>query len=250
MKGLAGARPRTGKRGKAGRMIVGVDAAGRLCYRCRELCSMTAGDSPAHSSRTAGEVLAMRNATRTGWRWRALLGGTLVSVVLGGCESMNNTDKGVLAGGGLGAVAGALAGGPRHAGAGALAGGVIGAVAGGLTGAAIDHSEKKQAAREAALRTPPLSLEDVVKLTSSGASDEVIINQIRSTGSVYQLAAEHIIWLQNNGVREPVIREMQATAARPPRVVYTAQPVYVVQPAPPPPPVGVGLGVTWVGGRR
>jgi outer membrane lipoprotein SlyB len=186
----------------------------------------------------------MGNATRIGWKWRALLGSTLVSVVVGGgCQSMNNTDKGVLAGGGLGAVAGALAAGPRHAGVGALAGGAIGAVAGGLTGAAIDNSEKKAAARDAALRNPPLTLEDVVKLTSSGASDDVIITQIRSTVSVYHLAAEHIIWLQNNGVREPVIREMQATALRP------VQPVYVVQPAPPP-PVGVGVGVTWVGGRR
>jgi outer membrane lipoprotein SlyB len=243
-----------GKRGKAGRLMIAVDDTGRLCYRFRDICSIRAGTAPANSSREAGEVVVMTNATRTGWKWRALLGSTLVSVVLGGgCESMNNTDKGVLAGGGLGAVAGALAGGPRHAGAGALVGGAIGAVAGGLTGHAIDNSEKKAAAREAALRNPPLSLEDVAKLTASGASDEVIINQIRSTGSVYHLAAEHIIWLQNNGVREPVIKEMQATAARPPRVVYTAvpaQPVYVVEPAPPPPPVGVGVGVTWVGGRR
>jgi hypothetical protein len=160
---------------------------------------------------------------------------------------MSNTDKGVLAGGGLGAAAGALAGGPRHAGVGALAGGVIGAVAGGLTGAAIDNSEKKAAAREAALRNPPLSLEDVVRLTQSGASDEVIINQIRNTGSVYYLGADHLVWLQNNGVREPVITEMQATARRP-RAVYVpapvVQPVYVVEPAPPPPVVGIGIGVS------
>jgi hypothetical protein len=196
----------------------------------------------------------MRNATWMRWRFRVLLGGLVLPVMLGnGCQSMSNTDKGVLAGGGLGAAAGALAAGPRHAGAGALVGGAIGAVAGGLTGAAIDNSEKKAAARQAALLNPPLSLEDIVKLTSSGASDDVIITQIRTTGSVYHLGADHILWLQNNGVREPVIREMQATAYRPVRAVYTAvpaQPVYVVEPAPPPPPVGIGVGVTYVGGRR
>jgi hypothetical protein len=165
---------------------------------------------------------------------------------------MNNTETGALAGGGLGAVVGALAGGPRHAGVGALIGAGAGAAAGALTGAAVDKSERKAAERAAALRNPPLSLEDVARLTASGASDDIIIGQIRSTGSVYFLTAEQIIWLQNNGVRDPIIREMQATATRP-RRVYTAvpvQPVYVVDPYPPPPPVGFGVGVTYVGGRR
>jgi hypothetical protein len=194
----------------------------------------------------------MKNATRRRWRLRVLLGSSLVAVaVSNGCQSMNNTDKGLLAGGGIGAAAGALAGGPRHAGAGALIGGVLGATAGGLTGAAIDNSEKKAAARQAALQNPPLRLEDVVRLTGSGASDDVIITQIRNTGSVYYLTADQIVWLQTNGVHEPVIREMQATAQRP-RPVYVApvQPVYVVEPPPPPPPVGIGVGVTYVGGRR
>jgi hypothetical protein len=165
---------------------------------------------------------------------------------------MNNTETGALAGGGLGALVGALAGGPRHAGVGALIGAGAGAAAGALTGAAVDKSERKAAERAAALQNPPLSLEDVARLTASGASDDIIIGQIRSTGSVYFLTAEQIIWLQNSGVRDPIIREMQATATRP-RRVYTAvpvQPVYVVDPYPPPPPVGIGVGVTYVGGRR
>ncbi len=196
----------------------------------------------------------MRYTARTGWKWRVLLGGALLPAAFGsGCESMSNTDKGVLTGGALGAGVGALAGGPRHAGAGALIGAGVGAVAGALTGSAMDKSQKRAEERAAALRNPTLSLEDVARLTGSGASDDVIINQIRTTGSVYYgLSAEQIIWLQSNGVREPVIREMQATVTRP-RSVYTAvpvQPVYVVDPYPPPPPVGVGVGVTYVGGRR
>jgi osmotically inducible lipoprotein OsmB len=193
----------------------------------------------------------MRNAIRASWRWRVLLGGALLPAVFGsGCQSMSNTETGALAGGGIGAAAGALAAGPRHAGIGALVGAGIGAAAGALTGKAVDNSEKKAAAREAALRA--ISLEDIARLTASGTSDEVIINQIRASGTIYSLTAEQLIWLQNNGVREPVIREMQATATRP-RRVYTAvpvQPVYVVDPYPPPPPVGVGVGVTYVGGRH
>ena len=193
----------------------------------------------------------MRNATRRNGRLRILLSSALLPIVLGsGCQSMNNTDSGLLAGGGLGALAGALIAGPRHALTEALAGGAIGAAAGGLTGAAADRSEQRAAqaaaAQQAALHNPPLSLEDIVKLTASGASDEVIITQIRTSGSVYYLNADHIVWLQNNGVRQTIIQEMQATASRVPQRVYTAvpvQPVYVVQPAPPPP---VGVGVTFV----
>jgi hypothetical protein len=64
---------------------------------------------------------------------------------------------------------------------------------------------------------------------------------------VYHLTAQDLMNLTNQGVRQPVIREMQATAARCGRHVYHAvpvQPVYVVEPAPPAP--AVGFGVTYV----
>ncbi len=193
----------------------------------------------------------MTHTTGKSWRWRILLGGALLPMALGsGCQSMNNTESGALAGGGIGAVLGALIAGPRHALAGALIGGGAGAATGALAGNSADKAEQRAAARAAALRTPPLSLEDVARLTGSGASDDVIIGQIRASGSIYLLTAEQLIWLQNSGVREPVIREMQATATRP-RQIYTAvpvQPVYVADPGPP--PVGVGVGVTYVGGFR
>jgi hypothetical protein len=165
---------------------------------------------------------------------------------------MSNTDGGILAGGGLGAAAGALVGGQRgHAGTGALVGGALGAVAGGITGSAIDRSERRatQAAQAAAVaQQPPLAVADVIRLTQSGLSDDVIINQIRTTGSRYNLSADDLTALYSAGVREAVIREMQATASRPVRYVQpvaVAQPV-VVYPVEPPPPVGVGFGVTYV----
>jgi hypothetical protein len=156
---------------------------------------------------------------------------------------MSNTDRGVLGGGALGAVTGTIIGAATgHPGAGAAIGAGAGAVAGGLTGAAVDHSERKQAAAAAARRCPPLSLQEVVQLTQSGTSDAIIIDQIRGSGQVYHLTAQDIIWLQNQGVREPVIHEMQATAWQSPRQVYTSAPVvYEVVPAAPP-PVAVGVG--------
>jgi hypothetical protein len=182
-------------------------------------------------------------------KWRLLLGGALL-VLGGGCQSMSNTDKGVLAGGGIGAATGTLIGSAtHHTGAGAVLGTAIGAITGGLFGSAIDNSERKQAAANAAAvaaanQPPPLSLEDVQKLSANGTSDGVIINQIQASGSVYRLTADQILWLQNYGVHEPVIREMQATANRAPRAVYTATPVYqpvYVYEAAPPPVVGVGF---------
>jgi hypothetical protein len=151
---------------------------------------------------------------------------------------MSNTDRGVLGGGaigtGVGAAIGSLTG---HTGAGAAIGAITGAVGGGLIGNAADERERKeQAARIAAANAhPPLSLEEIANLTQQHVSDEIIITQIRTTGSVYNLTAEQIVWLRQVGVSERVIQEMQLTAQYP-------QPVYVVDPPPPPVHVGVGFG--------
>jgi hypothetical protein len=185
-------------------------------------------------------------------RW-ALFAAALLPGLLGGggCQNMTNTDRGLLTGGALGATAGAIVGGiTRHPVAGALVGGALGATAGGITGAAVDNAEHKQKVQAAAAAAVArqLSLPDVVKLTASGLSDAIIINEIRTTGSVFQLSADDVVWLQNQGVREPIIAEMQATATRP-RVVYAAAPAPAVSYAePPPPPVGVGVGIG-IGGR-
>jgi hypothetical protein len=177
-------------------------------------------------------------------RWLALLAPVML---LNGCESMSNTDKGVLAGGALGAGTGAIIGSAtRHTGAGAVIGTAVGAVAGGLTGHAIDESEKKQQAALAAAQTAhgPVSIGDVIQLTHQHVGDDIIINQIRTTGTVFNLTVDDITVLKQNGVSDPVVREMQATAYRYPRRVYrevpAVQPVIVEQ-APPPPVVGVGI---------
>jgi hypothetical protein len=204
-------------------------------------------------------IVAVRR--NIGQKSRRLLPVLLVLVLLAsGCASMSNTDKGVLAGGGIGAGTGALIGSATgNTGIGAAAGGVIGAISGGLIGSGIDESERKAEARLAAATAPPppqpLGLTDVVQMSHQHISDEIIIVQIRTTGSIYHLSPQDIVWLKQNGVSDPVICEMQATATRAPRRVYTAAPVYpatVYQPVyvvPGPPPPRVGFGVGYYGGR-
>jgi outer membrane lipoprotein SlyB len=174
-----------------------------------------------------------------------------------GCSTMSNTETGAGVGGLIGAGTGAAIGSATgHTGAGALIGAGVGALSGGLVGHAVDESEKKTAAQIAAATPPPqkpLGIIDVVQLVQSHVSDDVIINMIRSTGSVFYLSSNDTIYLKQQGVDDVVITEMLATANRYPRriytatPVYTADPVYVVEPPPPPVRVGIGFGYTHYG---
>jgi hypothetical protein len=176
-----------------------------------------------------------------GWFRKYALGGTLVSVLLAtGCDTAAGT--GALAGGALGTGIGALAGG-RNSGTAALAGGLIGAAAGGIGGALVDANKEKKAeqtaAAQVAARAP--SLEDLVRMTQSGVADGQIIDQIRTSGGVYHLTSDQLIYLNQNGVHQAVITELQATAYRTPRRIYVDQP-------PPPPVVFVDPGPPVIGG--
>ena len=177
---------------------------------------------------------------------RLISGIVFPTLLLCGCSTMSNTDKGVLEGGAIGAGTGALIGSATgHAGAGAVIGGAVGAVSGGLVGNAIDKSEQRQAAMVAASNPPPrmLGITDVASMAQARVADGLIISQIRTTGSVFRLSANDIVWLKSAGVSDAVIQEMQATAYRYPQRVYTPVPVYpqpvYVEPA----PVAVGVGI-------
>ncbi len=182
-----------------------------------------------------------------------------------GCSTMSNTATGAGIGGalgaGLGTVVGAATGNPRT---GAVAGGLIGAGTGAAIGASEDAKEREQArvaqaqatanqAAAARMMTP----EDVVKLANSQppVGDDVIISQIRSTGSTFQLDAAWITWLKQNNVSDRVIDAMinarpRMAIVRGPRTVVVEEPspvvVYERWPRPyyyypPPPPVGFGV---------
>jgi hypothetical protein len=188
-------------------------------------------------------------------KWKALFTSAALSVVLSstGCTSPpSHTEEGVVDGAILGGIFGTLIGiVTRHPAIGLAAGAAGGAAIGGVAGASADHAEAKQAeavqqAVVAQQRTWP-TLQDIAQMTANGTPDGVIINQIRTTGAIYQLDTNALNYLQAMHVSIAVITEMQATATRAqPGVVAVPPPGVVVQPGPvyvaPAPVVGVGWG--------
>jgi uncharacterized membrane protein len=177
-------------------------------------------------------------------RSRYLVGLLLLSNV--GCSGMNNTESGALGGGliggGIGALAGAACGRP-------LAGAAIGGAVGAGTGALIGHDEDKREDRAkqvaAAYAAQMMTLTDVVKMTQDHVSDDLIINQMNSTYSNFNLRPDEITYLKQQGVSDRVIMAMQMRRYPPPGYVYRGVApagVVVVEPAPPPVAVGVGFG--------
>jgi hypothetical protein len=173
---------------------------------------------------------------------RVLRAGVLAGLLAGGlssagCSSMNNTEKGAGIGGALGTAAGlgigAATGNPRT---GAVIGGLAGAGTGALIGNQADKEERRErdiqhatAVATAQAQQQRMGLFDVVDLTRKGHDDQVIINQIRATGSTFQLTASDLDHLKNEGVSSRVITEMQA--ARPVSPLATrvvSQPTVVV----------------------
>ena len=132
----------------------------------------------------------------------------LIVLILGSCST--NTGTGVLAGGAIGAGAGGIAGGGR----GALIGGAAGVIAGGLIGAALDEQDR-QVMQKTSPRTvdrmdreEPLTINDVIKLSQGGVSDDTIIRYMREATTTYQLSQAQIRRLQDAGVSQRVINYM------------------------------------------
>jgi len=185
------------------------------------------------------------------------------TAVLTGCQypngEANNTGTGALTGGAIGAASGAVIGG-RNPAAGALVGGAIGAVAGGVIGNSMDQRQRDYLRTQAPQtyarvdQGQPLTVEDVKALARAGISEDVIINQIRSSHTVYHLSAADIIDLRDSGVTDKVVNFMINTpnsqggnSAVPPQSAVVAMP-------PPPAPVETmvvapGLGYVWIDGE-
>ena len=184
-------------------------------------------------------------------------------VVLTGCQhpngEPNNTASGALIGGAAGALTGAAIGGPHNAGPDALFGAAAGALAGSLIGNAIDQ-QQAAALRAQAPQTyvrvqegQPLSVADVKALAAAKVGDDVVINQIRNSRTVFHLSSADIIDLHDSGVSDNVINFMINT----PHLIvndsnYQTGPV--VAQAPPPPltqtvVVAPGPGYVWIGGE-
>ncbi len=154
-----------------------------------------------------------------------------------------NQQRGATFGGIAGAIAGGLIGDHNdEAGAGAAIGGVVGAVAGGILGNAADkeaaleqqraayyQSQQQQyaAQQRAAVQQSAVTLQDVVSMSRSGLSDQVIINQVRQRGYLGKLVVADIIALHQQGVSENVITALQTVG--PP---HAPAPVTVARPTP------------------
>ncbi len=134
---------------------------------------------------------------------------TFLACILCSCETKTGT--GALAGAGVGALAGGLIGGNAT---GALIGAGVGALAGGLVGAALDEQDRKIMQQNSPQTLQKidskeqLSTNDIEAMSRNGLSDDVIINQIKHTDSVFHLTAEQIIELKQAGVSEKVIQSM------------------------------------------
>lgn len=196
---------------------------------------------------------------------RFVVPAVLAALALGssGCSSMSGTAAGAGIGGALGTGAGlalgAATGNPRT---GAIAGGLIGAGVGAAAGHSSDQVKQARAEdRQAAVAIAQaqgqgkMAMIDVVRMVQAGHSDQVIINQIRSTGSTFQLTASELDYMKSNNVPDTVIVAMQnarpVAVVTPPRrvvvhepttVIYEPAPVYV---APRPVYIGGGYHHTW-----
>ncbi len=155
--------------------------------------------------------------------------GLLPLMLASGCQNMNNTETGALGGAAVGGILGTLVGAAAHNPlAGAAIGAGAGAVVGGAAGASEDHREQRQTqAVTAAVQRGQADLEEVAKMSRSKVDDYTIIQYVRSSGGIFALSGDQIIWLQQNGVSPAVIQAMQATN----QPVYYGHRVYV-EPAP------------------
>ena len=147
-------------------------------------------------------------------RYGLLLGLVALAAGSGGCSSMDNTTKGAGIGGALGTGAGlaigAATGNPKT---GAVVGGLLGAGVGAAVGN--DKDNQIQETREIQQATVAanaqaqqrMGMTDVIHMVQQGHDEQVIINQIRNSGSSFQLSANDLDFLKSNNVPPRVIAE-------------------------------------------
>ncbi len=77
----------------------------------------------------------------------------------------------------------------------------------------------------------PYGVEDVLKLSRAGMGEDVILNYVETSGTVYNLSPDNIVYLKKEGLSERVINKM--LEQRRVAIQQTEKPV-VAQPAPAP----------------
>ena len=174
-----------------------------------------------------------------------VLGAVVGLCVQVGCQTARpNTAAGGLFGAAAGSVLGAAIGAHEgKIGEGALIGGLAGGSLGGLMGNQADQADARDArlyqAQLQSQRDAAISMDQVVQLTRSGLSDDVIANQIQRQGILASPTNNDLILLKQNGVSDRVIAALQSAPIAgnqlPVQTPLVVQPdVMVVDPVCPP----------------
>jgi hypothetical protein len=79
--------------------------------------------------------------------------------------------------------------------------------------AAVSHTHTTVIAADSIQLTRPVSSEDVIAWSLRGTSDDIIIDRIEHSPSIFHLSASEEIHLRDAGVSNDVIRAMKATAS-------------------------------------
>lgn len=166
--------------------------------------------------------------------------------IMTGCHPRNHTEHGAMVGSTAGALLGGIIG---HQSGNTGDGAVLGALAGGLTGAVVGNSKDKEdmayeelAQVQMAEATAVTNL-DLIRMTQSGVSDDVIVNTVKTRGGRIDMSPDAVIDLKANGVSDYVVLEIQKAAQAAARGdvvrVVSSRPEIVIVPS-----VGVGVGVS------
>lgn len=138
------------------------------------------------------------------------MGILVAGLIISGCESMGpKTKTGAVTGGLIGATAGGIIGHQSGSGIeGALIGGAVGALSGGLIGNELDKADQAGKANN----PQHISLISVADMGKKGVPDDVIIGEMKRTGSRYNLTSEVINYLKENKISNKVIDYMLSTS--------------------------------------
>lgn len=140
---------------------------------------------------------------------------TICVALLSGCQTMGpNARAGTGVGGTMGALTGAAIGSRQgNALEGALIGGTLGGLAGATIGDAADevnyHNRIARQNQVQQIQQAAVTTEQLAQMSASGLSEELIINQIQTSGVATNLSTNDLINLKQRGVSDRVISAYQ-----------------------------------------
>jgi hypothetical protein len=182
----------------------------------------------------------------------------LPSVLVPAAYGQQRTTQGAAVGGATGAIIGGIIGHQNdETPEGALIGGAVGAIAGGLLGRSQDNQiareryNRQQAynhgryVQQQTVMASGVSMSDVISMSRSGLSEQLIISHVNSKGVQRRLEVSEIITMHQQGVSDYVISAMQSAplasqvappypvqqiVTQPSTVIVREQPVYYSRP--------------------